>query len=538
LLDSLKTTLFLNDALTMNNHSALQCFNRPALKKHLEHGEYDLAVIGGGITGAGIARDAAMRGLKVALLEAQDFASGTSSRSSKMIHGGLRYLLSGELGVMKESVAERAAVHNIAPHLAEKCHFIVTARSWAESIKLRIALSIYEYFGRVAKRDQHVIWSADELQRREPHLNTDGVYCALVYTEYLTDDARLTLATLRSAKDAGAVIANYYRVVNIAKQGELTTLHATSQLPEDDSQITLKAKVVVNAAGPWVDHLCQQENPLQAPRLALSRGIHVVIPRDKLPVNHTVVMYAPDKRTIFAVPRGDTTYLGTTDEFYSKHEYWPAVYQRDVDYLLQTCRHYFPCNPLSNKDVVAVWSGVRPLVGNTDKKATEISRKDEIWEGPLGMLSIAGGKLSAYRAMAERVVDKVIALGAFDAAPCKTATTPLPGGLKTSNTQDKDVPARLTQRYGFEAATLYDMGAELEAEVSFAVLVEGAVRLEDYWVRRSRRAWFDLDAGMASLAPAASIMAQLLGWSKARQQQEIDHCLDIHRTSLQHLQTQ
>ena len=154
------------------------------------------------------------------------------------------------------------------------------------------------------------------------------------------------------------------------------------------------------------------------------------------------------------------------------------------------------------------------------------------------MLSIAGGKLSAYRAMAERVVDKVIAIGGFAATPCKTATHPLPGGLKTSNTRDKDLPARLTQSFGFEAATLYDMGAELEAEVSFAVLVEGAVRLEDYWVRRSSRAWFDLDAGMASLALAASIMGQLLGWSKVRQQQEIDHCLDIHRASLQHLTTQ
>ena len=522
----------------MHNTSALQCFNRPALKAQLEQGQFDLAVIGGGITGAGIARDAAMRGLKVALLEAQDFASGTSSKSSKMIHGGLRYLLSGELKVMKESVAERAAIHNIAPHLAEKTHFIVTAKSWAESIKLRIALSIYEYYGRVAKQDRHVIWSVDELQRREPHLNTDGVYCALVYTEYLTDDARLTLATLRSAREAGAVIANYYRVDNIVKQDGLTSLYATSQLPDDEDQLIVTAKMVVNAAGPWVDQLCQLENPAQPDRLALSRGIHVVVPRAKLPINHAMVMYAQDKRTVFAVPRGETTYLGTTDEFYPKHEYWPAIYQRDVDYLFDTCQRYFPNNPLCHQDLVAIWSGIRPLIGSTDQKASEISRKDEIWFGPLGILSIAGGKLSAYRAMAERVVDQVVALGGFEATPCNTANTPLPGGSRIDHITDREIPDRLTKRYGFEAATLYDMGAELEAEVSFAVLVEGAVRLEDYWVRRSSRAWFDLDAGMASLAPAASIMAQLLGWSKIRQQQEIDHCLDIHRASLQHLTTQ
>lgn len=521
----------------MNNTSALQCFDRPALKTQLEKNTFDLAVIGGGITGAGIARDAAMRGLKVALLEAQDFASGTSSKSSKMIHGGLRYLLSGELQVMKESVAERTAVHHIAPHLAEKSQFILIARSWAESFKLRVALSIYEYFGRVAKQDRHVMWSVAELQQKEPQFNTEGVYCALVYTEYLTDDARLTLATLRSAKEAGAVIANYYRVDSITKQGALTTLHATSQLPDDQSNITLNAKMVVNAAGPWVDHICQQENPAQAARLALSRGIHVVVPREKLPINHTVVMYAADKRTIFAVPKGDTTYLGTTDEFYPKHEYWPDVYQRDVEYLFEACRPYFPGNPLSSEDVVAVWSGVRPLVGSMDQKATEISRKDEIWVGPLGVLSIAGGKLSAYRAMAERVVDKVIALGAFNALPCRTANTPLPGGRQTHDTSNNVLPKGLTPRYGFETATICDMGGDLAAEINFAVLVEGAVRLEDYWVRRSSRAWFDLDAGMSCLAPAAAIMAQLLGWSKTRQQQEIDHCLKIHQNSLQNITT-
>lgn len=522
----------------MNSTSALQCFDRPTLKKQLEHDTFDLAVIGGGITGAGIARDAAMRGLRVALLEAQDFASGTSSKSSKMIHGGLRYLLSGELSVMKESVAERQAVHTIAPHLAEKNHFIVTARSWAESLKLRMALSVYEYFGRVAKQDRHVVWSVEELQRREPHLNTEGVYCALVYTEYLTDDARLTLANLRAAQEAGAVLANYYRVDSISKKGGLTTLKGTSQLPEDNSHINVKAKLVVNAAGPWVDQLCQQEDPTQKPRLALSRGIHVVVPHAKLPISHTVVMYAPDKRTIFAVPRGDTTYLGTTDEFYPDQAYWPAVYQRDVDYLLTTCQRYFPGHTLSSSDVVAVWSGLRPLVGSADQKATDISRKDEIWEGPLGILSIAGGKLSAYRAMAERVVDRVVALGGFDAQPCRTANTPLPGGTLNHNASDKELPATLIQRYGFEANTLANMGGDVEAEVIFAVLVEGAVRLEDYWVRRSSRAWFDIDAGMATLAPAASKMALLLGWSAARQQQEIDRCLEIHRASLQYLHTQ
>jgi len=513
--------------------SAIQCFDRPRLIRELEATEYDLLVIGGGITGAGIARDAAMRGLKVALLEAQDFASGTSSRSSKMIHGGLRYLLKGDIPVVKESVSEREILHNIAPHLAEKSHYVITTRSLFNSIVLRTALRIYEFFGNVERQDRHKVWSLSELKQREPLLNTEGVYDALVYIEYLTDDARLTLATIRSAIQAGAVALNYMKVTDISKT-KVFNVTAKSQLPEDDSQLVVNAKMVINAAGPWVDQLCRLENQHQKDRLALSRGIHLVVPRARLPLNHTMVMTAADKRIVFAVPGRETTYLGTTDEFYPRNDYWPDIYQKDIDYLLATTNSYFPSTKLTTKDITSVWSGIRPLIGTKDTKATEISRKDEVWIGPMGMLSIAGGKLSAYRAMAERVVDNIVKLGGFSAKPCSTAEQQLPGGGQTNTAPFRTLSPRLLKLYGSEAHIVNQLGKGLDAEVRFAVLIEGAVRLEDYWARRSSRAWFDTDAGMSALEPASQIMKQLLGWSETRRQQEIDHCIAINASTRQY----
>lgn len=522
----------------MSQNSALNCANRAELKRLLEGTCFDLAIIGGGITGAGIARDAALRGLKVALLEAQDFASGTSSRSSKMIHGGLRYLVQGDIPVVKESASERAILHSIAPHLATKSPYILTTRSRMESFVLRIALKIYEVLGKVGKEDKHQIWSVSKLQKLEPGLSTKGVHNAIVYPEFLTDDARLTLATIRSAKAAGAVVCNYMAVTGISRDGDFS-LTTESRLPEDDTSVAVKAKLVINAAGPWVDQLCQMENPQQPARLALSRGIHIVVSADRLKVNNTVVMSTRDKRKIFAVPVGNYTYLGTTDDFYPNSDYWPEVYAKDIDYLFTTTNRYFPNANLSTKDVVSVWSGVRPLVGSTEGKANEISRKDEVWEGPMGMLSIAGGKLSAYRAMAERIVDRAVDKLGMKVKPCSTAKLPLPGGESILymhlTALDQNTQSRWMRLYGSEINDVNALGKGLEAEVRYAVLTEGALRLEDYWARRSSRAWFDDRGGIDTLEPASKLMAELLDWTEARRQQEINNCLHIDKASRQHI---
>ena len=499
---------------------------------------FDLLVIGGGITGAGVARDAAMRGLSVALIEAQDLASGTSSRSSKMIHGGLRYLVAGDVAVVKESASERATLHRIAPHLAQKTPYVIPTGSVRSKLILRAALWAYERLGGVERADYHEVWSRDELAEKEPLIERSRLKGAVVYPEFLTDDSRLTVATVRSAIDHGATAVTYIKATNIRKD-QTFRIDAASTLPGENCEVTIQARAVVNAAGPWVDQVCDLEQP-QPPRLALSRGVHLVFNHADLPVRNTVVMRTPDARRIFAVPLGEYTYIGTTDDYHPEYEYWPPVTDQDVRYLLSATHKAMPEANLSPDRIVSVWSGIRPLVGDGSGRASkELSRKDEVWTSPSGLLSVGGGKLSAYRAMAERIVDTVIENHGFTAQPCTTADVPLPGGdavmLASDLTGIGDNQAeRLARLYGAEAPSLLGNtgGDELvKAEVQQAVQKEGALRLEDYWARRSSRAWFDAGAGVPILTQAATAMAELLGWDDTRKAMEIENCHDIDRAS-------
>ena len=512
--------------------------DRAASLKALSDQCFDLLVIGGGITGAGVARDAAMRGLSVALIEAQDLASGTSSRSSKMIHGGLRYLVAGDVAVVKESASERATLHRIAPHLAQKTPYVIPTSTVRSKLILRGALWAYERLGGVERADYHEVWSKAELAEKEPLIERSRLNGAVVYPEFLTDDSRLTVATVRSAIDHGATVATYLRATNIRKE-QTFSIDAASTLPGEMTELTISARAVVNAAGPWVDQVCDLEQP-QPPRLALSRGVHLVFNHADLPVRHTVVMRTPDARRIFAVPLGQYTYIGTTDDYHPEHEYWPPVTDQDVRYLLATTQRAMPEATLSPDRIVSVWSGIRPLVGDGSGRASkELSRKDEVWTSPSGLLSVGGGKLSAYRAMAERIVDTVIDNHGFTAKPCETAEVHLPGGdavmLASDLTGIGDIHAeRLARLYGAEAPNLLGNagGDELvKAEVQQAVQKEGALRLEDYWARRSSRAWFDEGAGLPVLKQAATAMAEMLGWDDSRKAMEIENCRDIDRAS-------
>ena len=499
---------------------------------------FDLLVIGGGITGAGVARDAALRGLSVALIEAQDLASGTSSRSSKMIHGGLRYLAAGDVAVVKESASERATLHRIAPHLAQKTPYVIPTGSVRSKLMLRGALWAFERLGGVERADYHEVWSKEELAEKEPLIERSRLNGAVVYPEFLTDDSRLTVATVRSAIDHGATVVTYL-AANHIKQEQTFIVDAAATLPGESDEVSIRARAVVNAAGPWVDQVCDLEEA-QPPRLALSRGVHLVFDHADLPVRNTVVMRTPDARRIFAVPLGQYTYIGTTDDYHAEHEYWPPVTDQDVSYLLSTTQRAMPGATLSPDRIVSVWSGIRPLVGDGSERASkELSRKDEVWTSPSGLLSVGGGKLSAYRAMAERIVDTVVENHGFATKPCATADVPLPGGDSIVLASDlegfSDVQAeRLARLYGAEAKCFNAIAGEealVTAEAQQAVQKEGALRLEDYWARRSSRAWFDKDAGLPVLKHAAVAMADLLGWDDARSAMEIEDCREIDRAS-------
>ncbi|MGH7024732.1 MAG: FAD-dependent oxidoreductase [Caulobacteraceae bacterium] len=512
--------------------AVLDMRDRDGLFTALGERTFDLAVIGGGITGAGVARDAALRGLSVALVEAGDFASGTSSRSSKMIHGGLRYLAQGDLALVREAASERKIVQAIAPHLAIETPFVIGARGAAGVARLRAGLWTFEKLGGVPKSRAHELWSAAELARREPAMNSEGLVGAVVYPEYLTNDARLTLANVLSASAAGAIVVNYAAAEGfVIEDGRAVGIEVADRSPGGESRHTrLSAKIIVNAAGPWVDAVRALESADAPARLALSRGVHLVVRHERAPAQRTWIVPAGGGRSIFVVPKGGATYIGTTDTFFHEPETWPPVRAEDADYLLAAANARLNGPPLTQADIVAAWSGLRPLVGEPGKGASEISRRDEVWTGPAGVISVAGGKLTAYRRMAQRVVDKVQhALGRKPTA-CHTALEHLPGGEIAPETILADL-----ERQGLDAAGamrlvgLYGSGATAltggsAAEAAHAVASEGALTLEDYWVRRAARAWFDADGGMAALGPAAWAMAPLLGWSEMRIAEEIAAC--------------
>jgi glycerol-3-phosphate dehydrogenase len=495
----------------VKNH-ALDLRNRAALFGSLEGQVFDVVVIGGGITGAGIARDAAMRGLSVALVEARDFASGTSSRSSKLIHGGLRYLAQGDLALVREAASERKIVETIAPFLARETPFIIPARNAGAVAKLRAGLWTFEKLGGVAAGRKHEMWSVADLKAREPAIRTDGLIGAIVYPEFITDDARLTLANIRSAAAAGAIVASYAPVRTILiENGRAAGVEVVEALPGAEERVArLAARMVVNAAGPWVDAVRALEASDAPPRLSLTRGVHLVVPRARLPISRTVILTAADRRGVFAVPRGEITYLGTTDTFYPDAETWPPITTEDADYLFAAAADRFSSAPLTYGDLISVWAGVRPLIAEPGKSASDISRKDELWTGPAGVLSIAGGKLTAYRRMAERVVDAVETGLGHKPQASRTADEALIGG----------------------DADLSSIPGGTAAQAAYAVTHEGALTLEDYWVRRSSRAWFDPDAGLSALVPAAAAMAPLLGWSDDRQAAEIAACRTIRNDDM------
>ena len=504
---------------------------RARLFRTLEEQPFDLVVIGGGITGAGLARSAATRGLHVALIEAQDLASGTSSRSSKMIHGGIRYLAQGDVTLVREAATERQILRRIAPHLTRFMPFLLPTRSAAGTAKFRAAMWAFEKLGQVPPNERHEVWNVKDLASREPLAAAKGTNGAVLYFEFLTDDARLTVANARSAAADGAQILTYAPVTKIElESGRAVGVHCESALAGETLGAFVRGRVIVNAAGPWVDAIRALEAPEEKPRLSLTKGIHLVLPHARLPLSRTVLMSAADKRPIFAVPRGDVTYLGTTDTFFPELNYWPEIAAEDVDYLLDSSSRSFCIERLTPSDVVSSWTGVRPLISQAGKRPSEISRRDEVWTGPAGILSIAGGKLTAYRRMVERVTDAIFERLGQPATPAVSQDRPLIGGdvepapideAARSGNQQRD---RLADLYGSEASDVRADGGDLSAEVRQAVRREGALRLEDYWVRRAARAFFDLDAGLSTLEPASREMARLLDWNEETRAAEVAAC--------------
>lgn len=513
----------------------------------------DLLIIGGGITGCGIALDAASRGLRVALLEKNDFASGTSSRSTKLIHGGLRYLKKLEFGLVKEVGSERAVVHSIAPHLVvpEKMLLPLYEKRglgyWLTSFGLRI----YDWLAGVKREDQRKMLTRNQALRAEPLLDGQGVRGGALYAEYRTDDARLTIEIAKTAARHSAILLSYCKVVGFATapDGSINGVNAVDVLTE--TKFAVRARSVVNAAGPWVDEIRQADGSLEGKRLHLSKGVHVVVPIGKLPVTQAIYFdVVDDNRMIFAIPRGRTTYIGTTDTSFEGKPDNVRASLDDARYLLNAVNHTFAGAVLTFEDIESSWAGLRPLIHEEGRPASDLSRKDEIFVSPSGLISIAGGKLTGYRKMAERVVNLVIKRSFPDRQfnPCCTSAIRLvPGGpvdLRDANLQRNEL-IKLLQQFGLAEPAAYNLfelfGANafeisedlrqqsgrtdstldlLKAELRYCLEEEMVCSAPDFFVRRTGLLYFDIKRVIQYAEDIIQEMAAALQWDEKRMNAE------------------
>lgn len=502
---------------------------------------FDLLVIGGGITGAGIALDAALRGLKVVLLEKDDFAFGTSSRSTKLIHGGLRYLKQLEFGLVKEVGSERAIVHQLAPHLVvpEKMLLPLYEKKGMGYWLASIGLKIYDWLAGVKPEDQRKMLTRPQTLRQEPLLKANDVKGGALYAEYRTDDARLTIEIIKTAYAKGAIVLNYCRVIDfIYDEGRITGVKAVDTI--ESNPIDIDAKVVVSAAGPWVDDLREINQSKKGKRLHLTKGVHLVVPREKFSVGQAVYFNVEDGRMIFAIPRDRVTYLGTTDTNYHGSKEEVNATRADAEYILKATNATFPSANLQLGDVESSWAGLRPLIHEDGKSASELSRKDEIFESDSGLISIAGGKLTGYRKMAERIVDRVVEEYFQDNKEiCTTNTMQFVGSDFKNYSEVRKYIAQLRQQLGvlgleqYSNYLVHNYGKQTDlilerlknnlekdvdlalakAELWFCLKYEMVVKPADFFIRRTGMLYFNRPRMEKLLNPILHEFASHFQWN-------------------------
>lgn len=516
----------------------------------------DLLVIGGGITGAGITLDAQDRGLQVGVLEMRDFASGTSSRSTKLVHGGLRYLKQFEIKVVQEVGQERAIVYENAPHVTTPLWMVLPFYKGGTfgSFTTAIGLEMYDHLAKVKKNERRYMLKPERAVEKEPYLKKNGLKGAGVYVEYRTDDARLTIEVLKKAAEKGAYIANYVKVERFIYDvdGRVKGVYFHDELTGETGQIY--AKKIINASGPWVDDLRELDDSKKGKTMHLTKGVHLVIDESKFPISNAIYFDTPfdDKRMMFAIPREGKTYIGTTDTNYKGDPKEPGVTLADVEYILAAANQMFDITPIQVADVESSWSGVRPLIHEEGKNPSEISRKDEIFHSESGLFTIAGGKLTGYRKMSEKVVDQVMLELSIEEGRAyrKSATKNLilSGGdvgggdlfdqfvaekveVGTHLGLDSLTAEALVHRYGSNVDEVYSylkasQGSALEP-VDYLMLHYGlehemVIKPIDYLLRRSSQLLFDSEHAKAVKELIVDEMAEYYDWDEAVRAEYLD----------------
>lgn len=536
--------------------------------ERLSQKTFDLAIVGGGVLGAATARDAALRGLSVALIEQDDIASGTSSRSSKLIHGGFRYLEQGDLSLVFESVSERQVMMSVAPHLVRPLGFLfpVYKHDPVRLITLNLGLFVYEGLALFRSPKRHRNLSLDEIKQEIPLLRGEGLQGAPLFWDCATDDARITLENVIDARDHGAVVLNHARAVSLLSSGgKISGVRVEDQLSAGESPRTveIKAGCVVNATGPWSDRT-RSMSVAGSHQLRLTKGVHIVFPAAKLKLPHTVVAFHPkDKRVLFIIPWGDQVYCGTTDTDYEGDPAEVRATRSDVQYLFEAIHAYFPSVRIEESEITATWAGLRALIRAEGVPPSQVSREHVITEDPSGLISIAGGKLTTHRRTGIEITDHVLRWldrsGHPYSKPKKldSSTLPLPGARDWPEDDDGALVAAqidgvlggrvspetcryLADRYGTLALPLARMALaderllkplipgrpEIVAQIDWAVTRELAATVTDFMERRTQLFFRASDQGLSALPVVAARMAELLSWSDAQRQRSEQHYRD------------
>ncbi len=535
---------------------------REELWEKLQQGPFDILVIGGGATGAGIALDAVSRGLKVALIEGDDFASGTSSRSTKLIHGGVRYLEQavkkfdrGQLNLVRDALHERATLLKLAPHLTHPLPLVTPLYHWMEVPYYRVGLKHYDWLAGKRKLFPSRFLSAKEALRNFPMLKAKGLKGGVLYYDGQFNDARMNVSLALTAVDLGAAVLNHVRATALLKEGGRIS-GAIVRNTITGEQLEIPARVVVNATGPFVDSIRKMDDPRSEALLRASSGIHIVLDkRFSPPATGLLIPKTEDGRVLFLLPWLGHTLVGTTDNP-APIEPHPKPSEEDIQYILRHLEHYFDI-PVQRSDVLAAWSGLRPLV--SDPKAADtarLSRDHIIHVSPSGLMTVTGGKWTTYRKMALDAVDHALRLGELQAkGPSRTEEIPLRGGKEFSSEilsrlqrefgLPEDVARHLAHSYGTRALEVAvgsrrGLGARLapelpflEAEIPYGVNQELAYSVTDMLSRRLRLAFLNHEAARQAMPRVLELHAGLLGWSPDQVQSEENAFLNyLHDPSL------
>lgn len=532
---------------------SLSTLKREQITKDLKNDSYDVVIIGGGITGAGIALDASERGMKVALVEMQDFAQGTSSRSTKLVHGGLRYLKQLQVGVVAETGRERAIVYENGPHVTTPERMLLPMHKGGTFGKFTtsIGLTMYDTLAGVKKSERKKMLNSKQTLEKEPLVKKDGLKGGGTYVEYRTDDARLTIEVMKRAVEKGATVINHTKSVHFTYDSneKVNGIHVEDQITGETYPI--KAKKVINASGPWVDEVRSGDYARNNKQLRLTKGVHIVIDQSKFPLGQAVYFDTEkDGRMIFAIPREGKAYVGTTDTFYNNDKTTPLATQEDRDYLIDAINYMFPDVDVKDEDIESSWAGIRPLILEEGKDPSEISRKDEVWEGKSGLLTIAGGKLTGYRHMALEIVDllskRLKSEYGLKFKPCATKNLTISGGdvggsqnfenfinQKVEEAKayqiDEATARHFASKYGSNAEELFKIAQtsqyqesglplDIYTELIYSIQNEMVYRPTDFFVRRTGKLYFKIDDVINYKDQVISVMAGLLGYSTVQQQ--------------------